>query len=415
MRFPERFPLRPLAGLPGALFALLALTACGTAQPAHPDPAMSRQSETALPLVFIPGLNGSLLEDSQGRQRWVGVAQGLALSTPDLSLPLQWNNGAQNGDDLRPAGVIMDVSLISGVLGQDFYGPWVDFAQTIDERPLHIFAYDWRRDNNESSAKFEAFLDDLSKRYGGKKLQVVAHSMGGMITLTVLNRRPELFDRVVFAGVPFRGGVGYLPNMHKGIQIGLNGELLKPEVLFSHPSVYSFYPSGQRFENTDVVLDESGERIQLDFYDANTWRTNGFGVFAPDSAEWRGNADDRLAFLQEALRTAKKFRAAMQPRKPAAQYPPVLVVGSKAHDTMQHIRRKSPASMKGNGANGDGVARWDFAGTPAVGDGGVLFRDMLPPEPIRHSVALSQFAHAFLLNDPQMQDRVARFLFADAP
>ncbi|MEQ9364277.1 MAG: alpha/beta fold hydrolase [Leptospirales bacterium] len=402
-----RYLFQRLAG--GGLLCLAAV-ACGTAQPAQSDPAMTR-SETALPLVFIPGLNGSLLEDSQGRQRWVSAAQGLALSTPDLSLPLQWVNGTQAADDLRPAGVIMDVSLISGVIGQDFYAPWVDFAREIPHRPLHIFSYDWRRDNNESSAKFEAFLDEISKRYGGKKVQVVSHSMGGMIALTALNRRPELFDRVVFAGVPFRGGIGYLDNMHLGIQIGLNGELLSPEVLFSHPSVYSFYPSGLPFENTDVLRDETGGPIRLDFYDAEVWRANGFGVFAPASAEWRGDAGERLNFLKAALRVAKIFRAAMEPRHSAAKYPPVLVVGSKSHKTIHHIQRKAARATDDGGESGPGESVWEFDATPReAGDGGVLFRDMVPPEPIQHTVALSEFEHAYLLNDPTMQERVARFL-----
>lgn len=391
----------------GAIVALCAVVACGTSQPAQPDAAMI-QSETALPLVFIPGLNGSLLEDPQSKSHWLTVPVALALSTPQLALPLQWENGNQKGDDLRPAGVVMDVSLISGVIGQDVYAPWVKFAGQITDRPLHIFSYDWRRDNNESSARFEAFLDELSQRYGGKKVQVVSHSMGGMITLTVLNRRPELFDRVVFTGVPFRGGIGYMDNMHLGVSIGLNSKLLSPEVLFSHPSVYSFYPAGQSFENTDVLRDENEAPLQLDFYDPEVWAENGFGVFAAASANWRGNPDERRVFLKDALRVARKFRVAMRPKHSAGKYPPVLVVGSKSHATLHHIKRKPISSSSGSDQK---TPEWEFNATaPEPGDGSVLYRDMLPPDPIKHSVTLSDYQHAFLLNDPKMQKQVARFL-----
>lgn len=376
--------------------------ACGTPQVNAPDPSQS--SENALPLVFVPGLNGSLLFDESGSNRWVRLHHSLGFSTPDLSLPLSWTaSGEQTRDGLRPDGVIMDVSLISGVLGLDFYGPWVHFAGELAERPLHVFAYDWRRANIETSAKLEEFLLAVSAKYGNRPVQVVGHSMGGMLTLSVLNRRPELFDRVVFAGVPFRGGIGYLSNMHTGLQIGANGSLLSAEVLFGHPSVYSFYPSGLPFENTDVARDKDGKLTQLDFYNAETWREHGFGVFHAQSAKWRGDADNRMSFLTRALSEGRKFREAMQPRRKADAYPPVLVVASNSRPTEAYIQPVAPSVKTGD--------RWAVpkAGT-LPGDGSVLYRDMLPPEPIAHDVALSDYSHPALLNDPQIQRKVAQFL-----
>ena len=49
---------------------------------------------------------------------------------------------------------------------------------------------------------FEIFLDKIAKELDSK-VQVVAHSMGGLITLVTLNRRPELFHSVLFAGKVF--------------------------------------------------------------------------------------------------------------------------------------------------------------------------------------------------------------------
>jgi hypothetical protein len=40
--------------------------------------------------------------------------------------------------------------------------------------------------------------------------QVVAHSMGGLVALHVLQRRPDLFHSILFAGCPFEGGVAYI-------------------------------------------------------------------------------------------------------------------------------------------------------------------------------------------------------------
>lgn len=396
---------------------VLAMHACTTAQP--PIPGVTATGAAAgsavLPLVFIPGLMGSMLKDSAGRTRWLTAGEGLGLKTPDLGLPLNWNDGVQQRDDLAPAGIVMDVSLIPGLIGQDVYAPWADFATNIKDRPLHIFSYDWRRDNNESSARFEEYLDQLSREYGGKKIQVVAHSMGGMITLSVMNRRPELFDRVVFTGTPFRGGIGYLDNMYSGTPIGINNSLLGPEVLFSHASVYSFYPAGQAFENTDIVQDETGAPLALNFYDPAVWQANGFGPFAPASTDWRGNAEERLKFLSAVLKQGRLFRTAMLPKFAADKYPPVLVVGSKSHGTLAFTRRKPVSSSAGpkTEAKDPNIPEWDFANTTReAGDGTVRYRDMLPPEPIRHDVVLSKYSHSYLLNDPEMQTEIARFLHA---
>ena len=44
---------------------------------------------------------------------------------------------------------------------------------------VSAFAYDWRRDNNESADCFIAYLEQIKQRHGGRAAQVVAHSNGG--------------------------------------------------------------------------------------------------------------------------------------------------------------------------------------------------------------------------------------------
>jgi len=351
-----------------------------------------------VPLVFIHGLMGSVLVDEFEKVRWLAVSEALNLSTPELSLPETWDGVKQGKDRLSPAGVLMRVDLIPHVLGERVYAPWISYASKIRHRPLHIFSYDWRRDNAESAELFEKFLDEIYLRYGKKRIQIVAHSMGGMITLAVWNRRPELIDRVVFAGVPFRGGVGYLEKMMIGVPISLNKSLLTPHVLFTHTSVYSFYPAGQSFESTDVIEDESGKPLAINFYDPEAWRKNGFGPFARENSEWAGSANP--TFLSHALQRCLVFRKQMLPRS-EVRYHEALVITSKSFPTLARARRVQTA---------DSIPRWDFKTTREPGDGSVLYRHALPPEPIPHSIFLSEFSHSYLLNDEKVQNRVLEFL-----
>src|SRR6185436_20539033 len=95
---------------------------------------------------------------------------------------------------------------------------------------------------------------------------VVAHSMGGLIALSLLNRRPELFHRVVFAGVPFRGGIGFLPDLHVGRATGLNGKIAGRDVLATFPSVFSLFPLVN-----EQLVEADGSPAPMDFYDADAW------------------------------------------------------------------------------------------------------------------------------------------------
>lgn len=381
--------------------ALVLLTACGRADGGFEPPGETQAGD--IPLVLVPGLDGSVLTYAEGSVKWLTPGQSLSLSTPDLKLPLHYDGFVQGRDSILAAGALARVSLVPHLIGQEVYGPFISFASALPGRPLFVFSYDWRRDNVETSILLERFLEAVSLRYAGKKVRVVSHSMGGMLTLSVWNRRPDLIERVVFAGVPFRGGIGYLDNMYLGTPVALNTKILSARVLFSHPSVYSFYPAGQSFESKDLLEDEKGKTIQLDFFDAAVWKKNGFGPYAPQNAAWKKEADYAPEFLPRVLERARTFRKMMLPAA-GRKYGPVLVVMNNKYPTTARARRIAPA-------RGETVPRWDFeicAMKP--GDEAVLYEHSIPPEPIGHEVVHSEKKHSYLLNDPVVQERLRRFL-----
>lgn len=103
-------------------------------------------------LVLVPGLKGSTLFDAQGQQRWLTWRQALGLSYPELSLPLLWEDGVQQRDELVP------IAPIRKVITEDIYGSFLDWALT-SGRSVHPFAYDWRRDTLENTDRFVEFLE----------------------------------------------------------------------------------------------------------------------------------------------------------------------------------------------------------------------------------------------------------------
>ncbi len=363
-----------------ALGVIIGLGIALSAQAAEP---------TGRPLVFIHGIKGAELVDAQGEVVWIAAAQALGFSTPQLALETRFVDGKQPLDAVKPHGVLAKISIIPGIFSVNVYGPFLE-AALASGRPFHPFAYDWRRDNNETAKEFAAFLEELVKKYAPQKPVVVAHSMGGLITLAVVNERPELFDRVVFAGVPFRGGVGFLSDLTVGEAAGFNDEILSREVLATCPSVFTLFPLVH-----EAVVDAGQKPVAVDFYDAESWKRFRLGPYAE-----RTPPETYAIFLRETLSRGKAFRQRLVP-KPGAVFPPILIVTSKAHKTLVKAQIAGPKSENGV----------DFESMPkADGDGRVAYETSLPPtgiNPVRIMTTAND--HSELLNDPEVIGSVLKF------
>eukprot|EP00124_Ichthyophonus_hoferi_P004939 Ihof_evm1s619 gene=Ihof_evmTU1s619 len=168
-------------------------------------------------LVFIHGIKGGQLATTDGQIKWLTFMQAInPCSKASLALPLNYNDeGVQDQDCLVTSGTLESINIC--VSRYNIYKKCLDgLRQSCEEtgQPFYDFSYDWRRELNESVDAFEIFLDKIRQDH---KVQVIAHSMGGLITLSLLLRRSDLFHSVVFVGVPFKPELGFLPDMTKGV------------------------------------------------------------------------------------------------------------------------------------------------------------------------------------------------------
>jgi pimeloyl-ACP methyl ester carboxylesterase len=352
-----------------ALLFIAWLSLSGCTPSSHAQGGILRGS----PLVFIHGFKGSTLVNHDGEIQWLSGLQALGLRTPNLALPLQWSGDAQARDGLSAGQILDQVNVIPWIASEKVYGPWLEAAREMGH-PFYPFAYDWRRDNLESLEQFSRFIESVRRENQGAPVRVVAHSMGGLITLALLNQHPEYFQSVVFAGVPFAGGVGFLPDLHTGIPVGLNRKILSPAVLMTFPSVYALFP----LNGTGLITVE-GAPIPMDFFSADQWLEKKLGTV--DSVS--------VPFLSGALARAKKFRQLLVGKKQS--YPPILVVSGRSQPTLVTAIRNGLQSYLG----------WDFESAPQLpGDGRVAERDSVPPEGVPYRQMFSEKEHSGQLNDP---------------
>ncbi len=340
-------------------------------------------------VVFVPGYKGSLLVQkgtNPSQLVWLNAVQSLGFSSPDLRL--------KEEDSISESGILESVK-IPLLFTKNIYAPWMTELQSTVELEASYFPYDWRRDNTESTIKLVQFLKETKQKYN-LPIVLIGHSNGGLLAMSAVNREPNLIHKIVFVGVPFSGGVGFLEDLMIGVNTGLNSKIASPCVVQSFESIYSFFPRSTSFDTTDVLMTEKSEKIQNQFYDANFWFKYNLGPYAVDSP----CANEPVANLQKRLDKALIFKNSLDTKK-EIKYPNVLVVRAESKGTIRRIF----------GSKLDDGWRWKILeGERVAGDGRVTNENALPPPGIPFSLYVSTAEHSELLNDRKTSKAILDFI-----
>ncbi len=354
------------------LVIALLLGACGrTVEPASPS-SISGGSE-GTPIVFVPGIKGSALADERGDIVFLTRLEAMGLSNPGLASPTRFEGSVQDRDGRQAAGILREMFIVPGLIGEDIYGPWID-ALAHQQRPAYLFPYDWRRDNLETLDELATFVAQVRELHG-KPVQLIGHSMGGMLSLALLAHGSTDIAKLALVGSPLRGGIGFMPDLHDGVSVGLSGSLLGPDVIATFPSVYSFFPSTP---GTDVDIP------MLDFFDPKAWPIAKLGPYK----DGRSPSAEFGAFFATAIERAKEFRRLVE-LEPETSIPITIVAGD-AHPTL--------TSMRHDGAT------WDFASTARTPGDGRVPLDRTQPRRSKYDLLTTPAEHAGLLNDPKIAE-----------
>jgi pimeloyl-ACP methyl ester carboxylesterase len=332
------------------------------------------------PVIVIPGILGSkLVDDRDGRVVWGAFAGGYSdPGKPEgarlVSIPMSEGAAlAERVDTVRPdgaldrlrvnfAGLPLELNAYVQILGTLGVGGYRDeplgLAGAVDYGDDHYtcfqFDYDWRRDNIENAQRLHAFIlekrayvqSELRARYGMEnadvKFDIVAHSMGGLLTRYYLrygDAEPppagetpvvtwagaEHVERAILVGTPSAGSADSLLQLTKGIRFAFFLPRYEPAVLSTMPAIYQLLP---RPRHGAVVRAGTADRV--DVLDPDVWEAMGWGLLdpeqddvlrmllpdEPDAARRRAIARDHV---EQCLRRARRFFAALD--VPAAPPP----------------------------------------------------------------------------------------------
>ena len=301
--------------------------------------------ETRAPVVLVPGVTGVSLKNLDSQKLVWG--RGANFITPhDRGYGIIRSVLPDAERRIEPGEVIEEIRLL-GVFKKPVYGSLstlfeangyrqgdLDAPETGDS--FFLFSYDWRGDNVEAAGLLAEKLEALRRSRGDDRLPVtlICQSNGAHICryLAKYGGAPlaeaeagragppgELEIRgLIMVGTSNGGGLRILRELNRGRKyISLVGRTLSPEAFFTVESLYQDLPTYR----TGLFVDETGQELDVDLFDAETWRTYQWSIFAEEPArrlargtnpEIFGTEDDRMEFLRRMLDRSSRLQAVLK-------------------------------------------------------------------------------------------------------
>ena len=245
------------------------------------------------PVLIVPGVLGTDIKKGSDIL-WANPIMAIPGNSDDFMDPLQFK------EDLTP----LDNSLtVDKVIGEK---PLFDYTKSlieefagqdyIENQDLFTFPYDWRYgvsgkygDNTDNVDKLKEKIDEILSQTGASKVDVIAHSTGGLLLKKYIMDNPESHhvNKAVMVGVPNLGAAKAVKVLVAGDGFdifGLNDEEMK-KISENMPVVYDLSPTRklydikgsfvkvieQKFLARDIVKD-------LNFDEARDYLLNDHGL-----------------------------------------------------------------------------------------------------------------------------------------
>ena len=400
----------------------------------------SMQVSDQPPVVFIHGITGSKLRHTQTRKEFFpgNVSRIITSNYSDLAFKI-------NPDSLETIEDNIEAYEINdSVIGQDFYGKIIhtlaDVAeynllipgQSVDKskKNYYVFYYDWRQDNARTAAKLADFIDQIRLDYADPdlKVDIVAHSMGGLISRYYIRYgREDVLDdndfpvnmyggqrvrRVILLGTPNLGSLKIVKIFIEGLTIG-GTDKIHSETLATMPSLYQLLPHAL----VDWIITHEGKVLERDIFDVNIWRRFQWSIFDPEvrkrissgyvsEAEAEKYLETMERFFEKRLERARRFVWSLTVPLPK-EHPKLVVFGGSCHLTpariiveeaggISHVRM-SPDEISSPVNGIDYNALLLEPGDGSVTKASLLGRDVLDPSVRRHEYNFFPLDHSVFL------------------
>ncbi len=241
------------------------------------------------PVVIVPGIAGSALARvSDGEEVWPNIGKMASVAgvlshdayLDDLALDAQGHSTiAMSAPDILRT-VTTTISFLA--VQKDFYGDLINAFVSdgyVENKDLFVAPYDWRLGMDAETGALDARIQQAVAASPDGKINIVAHSMGGVLINRYLRDRPgsSFLDKLVLVGVPQLGAPKAFKVLNYGDNLGvalgpfdiLNSSEIK-KIAENMPSLYELLPSSRYVQvNGGYVRDfRNGNNGSVLDYDA---------------------------------------------------------------------------------------------------------------------------------------------------
>jgi pimeloyl-ACP methyl ester carboxylesterase len=299
-------------------------------------PVRGLADEVKRPVVFVPGILGSRLCDSQERVVW-GSRNSLGnLSQLELDVPAN--------PVLHPCGLVDAIQILGSLWTHNTYKSWIaglaDIGFSPEKKNLFLFAYDWRLSNFDNAKRLDAFV--TTNTGSGKPFDIVAHSMGGIVSRIYLNdyTSAKSVQQIIYLGTPFLGSMNAFGTIKEGwgwpFDALAGGQDVVARVSLSFPGMLELLP---RYDDCCYIRKSDNSRKPLDIFDPQTWRSLGWLPAAY-------TAPERFERFAEALKRSNGLTSLLTQPAPPGVYE--IIFASDVHDTLRLLGMKEGATTPSN-------------------------------------------------------------------
>lgn len=274
----------------------------GSSTPPTDGGSASTSTPGRIPVIVVPGITSSyLIRTSDSVEIWPNIPLLVVPGSDTYLDALTLDNNGNGDNSITPSSIIRDIS-VPAFGDKDFFKGLfneLDANGFTENQNLFEFPYDWRLDIAQTAVALKQKIDQVKTETGADKVDLVAHSMGGLVVKQYLkDYGGNNVDTFVDIATPHTGAPDAFKILNYGDDMGINllGHSLLNEaeikkISQNMPSIYELLPSADYFDSSnpdykEYVFNGVNTNQHLTFQQTKDYLdTNGRNVGLVDMAD----------------------------------------------------------------------------------------------------------------------------------
>jgi triacylglycerol esterase/lipase EstA (alpha/beta hydrolase family) len=237
------------------------------------------------PLIFIPGISGSELDEIGGGNIWPNALpkyQSLTLDPSKSGVGITTTTII--GNELLSGDIYY--SLVAAVVNNGGYTPYNIGGDprrltydgcNVNQTPqptLFIYPYDWRKNNNEAASGLKEYVRCIQRIYSNTDIDILAHSQGGLVARRYIlnNQNNHHIKKLISLNSPWLGAPKAVNVLETGMFLDewysrlITNETFK-ELSEFFPAVHELVPTKSYFDllpQSESVYNNNGNNLSYD-------------------------------------------------------------------------------------------------------------------------------------------------------